>query len=166
MTSKWWQRERSTVLAVLLFAAALLFTACGDTGPYGGNAGGEDRESGAVTVAGKQANDHGTATVAGQSSVKVELGEFFFEPTVLRGNPGQTLTIDLQNVGQAAHTFTLSSQDIDKIVQAGQAATAEITLPQSGQVAFVCRFHEEQNMRGGLDVGGAESGEGGGDGGY
>lgn len=167
------QRGRLAAVAAWLAAEIVFLAACGGGGPgggglYGGNgggdAGGEGGGEGTVTITGEQANDHGTVNAAGKSSVKVELGEFFFEPTVLKGDPGQSLTVELENVGQVVHTFTLSGQGIDETVQPGQTATAQVTLPQSGKTAFICQFHEAQNMRGGLDAGGTGSGGGAGSG--
>ncbi|HEX2029870.1 MAG TPA: cupredoxin domain-containing protein [Actinomycetota bacterium] len=135
----------------LALALGLLATACGggDDQPTGGG----DQEGGTVQVAGQQANDHGTENVAGMSQLEFELDDFYFEPTILEGEAGQTLTLNLFNEGDAPHTFTLEEQGIDEELQPGQEhVTVEVTFPDSGEVAFICRFHEAQGMIGGLRV--------------
>lgn len=103
-------------------------------------------------MAGVPANDHGRAAVPGDGEV-VRLGDVFFAPTVLVGEPGRTHRIRLENVGQVDHTFTIRTQDLDVTLRPGASEAAEVTFPQSGEVLFVCRFHEDAGMRGALRVG-------------
>jgi hypothetical protein len=85
---------RARKRAALALGAALLLVAaaCGEETPTAGGGGqGEETEGGGtIVVAGEEASDHGTADVAGVSSVEVAMGDFFFEPTVLSGEAGQT----------------------------------------------------------------------------
>jgi plastocyanin len=135
-------------LAVVVVAVA----GCGQDQPAvtaGGDEGG-----GQITVAGEAANDHGTSDVSGESTVDLELDDSYFEPTVLSGQAGQALTVELENEGNAAHTFTIDSQGVDVEVAAGESGQAEVTFPDSGALLFYCRFHAGAGMRGGLSVGG------------
>jgi plastocyanin len=109
-------------------------------------------EGGTITLDGQTANDHGTEDVSGQTEVEFEMDDFYFSPTVLRGEPGQTITLSVENEGENAHTFTADELGVDQQVEAGEDAHIDVTFPASGQVVFVCRFHEGQGMRGALEV--------------
>lgn len=142
---------RSSTIALAL-TLGLLATACGgDEQPAGG---GDQEGGGTVQIAGEQANDHGTEDVAGMSDLEMELDDFYFEPTILQGEAGQTLTLSLFNEGDAPHTFTIEDQGVDEVLDPGQEdVTVEVTFPDSGEVVFICRFHEAQGMLGGLTAG-------------
>ena len=132
----------------------LLGAACGgDDEPQGGatSSSGEE-EGGTVQVAGQDANDHGEADLSGRDEFDLEMDDFYFEPTVLTGEAGQTILIELENEGNAPHTFTIDDQGVDVEVEAGRSGEAEVTFPDSGEVLFYCRFHQGQGMRGGLKV--------------
>lgn len=129
---------RGTVLGVLLILT-LIAASCGD-------------EGGTITLDGEPANDHGTEDVSGESSLEFELDDFYFSPTVLQGEPGQTVTLEAFNEGEAAHTFTSEELGVDEQVDREAEASIDITFPDSGQIVFVCRFHEGQGMRGALEV--------------
>ncbi|MEA2588297.1 MAG: hypothetical protein QOH66_1224 [Actinomycetota bacterium] len=117
---------------------ALLAPACAPSGPT-------------IRLAdGQQASTRGEADVAGVSATVIELGDFFFKPTVLRGRPGQRLTVTLSNQGNSLHDFSIPAQHIDANVDAGTPVTVTVTFPQKGAVTFECRYHLLQNMRGEL----------------
>lgn len=138
--------------AVIVFVLAV--TACGG---YGGDDEGE--EGGSTTIAGMSAELHGTKDVSGETGkVEIELYDDYFEPTVLKGKPGQTVTLELKNEGNNPHTLTISDQNVDTEVQPGDEAEADVTFPQSGQLAFVCTFHESKGMVGALEASGTSSG--------
>ena len=125
-------------LVLLLAAVALLAPACTPSGPT-------------IRLAdGQRASAHGEADVAGVSATVVEMGDFFFKPTVLRGRPGQRLTVTLSNQGNSLHDFSIPAQHIDANVEAGTPVTVTVTFPQKGAVTFECRYHLLQNMRGEL----------------
>jgi plastocyanin len=137
---------------VVIATALSLFAAAG-CGGYGG--GSKDSEEGTTTtIAGQQAESHGTKDVSSESGkVEIELYDNYFEPTVLEGKPGQKVELELKNEGKAAHTFTISDQMVDKEVQPGDETETEVTFPQSGQLEFVCKFHQSSGMIGALQVG-------------
>lgn len=128
--------------AVLVLA--LVATACGKSGNEGGG--------GTTTIAGQKANDHGTKDVSGESSVELEQDNFYFEPTVLKGTPGQKLTIELSNEGSALHNFSIPDQNIDQDVQPDTKGEVTVTFPDSGTLGFFCKYHQSQGMVGALEV--------------
>jgi plastocyanin len=116
----------------------LLAPACGGGGPT-------------IRLAdGQRAASHGEADVAGVTTTVIELGDDFFNPTVLHGTPGERLTVTLSNQGNALHDFRVASQHIDVNVEVGTPVTVTVTFPQKGAVTFECRYHLLQNMRGEL----------------
>ena len=107
---------------------------------------------GTITVGSDTANNHGSKEVDNVTSVEVEMDDFYFEPTVLTGNPGQKLTIELKNESKAGtlHNFSLSDQNIDQDVQADQSTEVTVTFPQSGFLEFFCKYHKSSGMVGEL----------------
>ena len=117
--------------------------------------GGSDKseEGGTTTIGGVQAKSHGTKDVSGETGkVEIEIYDNYFEPTILKGKPGQKVTLELKNEGKAAHTLTVSKQSVDQEVQPGDEAEVDITFPQSGELTFVCRFHQSSGMVGALEA--------------
>lgn len=150
--------SRRAVLLGLLGATAV---GCGGGGPGAAANGTASGAAGGaaptvvdtpIMVNGKEANFRGAEIVTGKSSITMGLYDFYFEPTVLVGSPGQTLTVNLVNQGEVPHTFTLRDQNVDVVLQPGQEGRAEIVFPQSGEEGFVCRFHIAQGMLGQLVV--------------
>lgn len=142
----------ATVLALL--AAACAQQQVGSAGGSGGGGAGGEEEGGTIQVAGEEATDHGSKDVTGADEVELEMDDFYFEPTVLEGEAGQTLKVELENEGAATHTFTVDELGVDEEVPSGDKGEAEVTFPDSGALVFYCRFHQGQGMRGGLSVGG------------
>ena len=173
------QRGRTAATLALILALGLVAAACGEDQPTiqgGQGQPGGDAEGEAFDIT--QVEDHGAADVSGQSETSLELDDFYFEPTVLMGEPGQTLSIELENEGATPHTFTIESADIDEELQPGDKVETDVTFPDSGALTFICRFHAGQGMQGALSVsgdlgatgaeheegdGGSGSGSGGGD---
>ena len=106
---------------------------------------------------GQRASAHGEADIGGVSATVIEMGDFFFKPTVLRGRPGQRLTVTLSNQGNTVHDFSIPAQHIDANVEAGTPVTVTVTFPQKGSVAFECRYHLLQKMRGELVTAGGQN---------
>ena len=139
------------VATVVVFVLAV--AACG-----GSNGDESGEEGGSTTIAGKSADLHGTKDVSGETGkVEVELDDDYFEPTILKGEPGQTVTLELMNEGNNPHTLTISDQGVDQEVQPGDEAEVDVTFPQNGQLAFICKFHESNGMVGALVVSGMSS---------
>src|SRR5438093_10666066 len=129
---------RPFVRFILLFAVVALVTAsCSKSSPS--TSGGSpspspseasaspspsetESEGGTITVGSDTANNHGSKDVSVSSSEEVELDDFYFEPTVMTGTPGQELTLGLKNESKAGtiHNFTIDAQNIDQTVEAGK----------------------------------------------
>jgi plastocyanin len=127
--------------------------------------GGSKKSSGAesagkeMTIAGVSANDHGSKQVSGKT--EVELDDYYFEPTVLKGKPGAHVTLELKNEGKVEHNFSIDSEAIDKDVEAGESATVTVTIPRSGELSFYCKYHKSRGMAGALAATGTSSAGGG-----
>jgi plastocyanin len=136
-------KGRVGTFAVLVGAFAMLAASCSKGG-------------GTITVNGEKANNHGTATVSG-STFTLELdndgSDYYFNPTVLKGTPGQKVTILLKNVGHTKHNFTIDSEHINTDVNTpGTSARATVTWPQSGVIEFHCEYHQSLGMVGELQA--------------
>jgi plastocyanin len=144
---------------VIVASGLLLFAAAGCGGGYGSGSKSQSSTTtksssggGQKTIAGVSANDHGTKSVSGKTAVS--LGDYFFKPTVIEGKSGSKVTLELKNVGQVAHTFTIDSQKIDQNLDPGASATVTVTIPKTGAVSFYCRYHRSSGMAGALAVAG------------
>ncbi|HET7869975.1 MAG TPA: cupredoxin domain-containing protein [Actinomycetota bacterium] len=138
---------RTSVLSLfaVVLVLALAATACGKEN-------GTEEDGGTITIAGQKANDHGMKDVSGESSVELEQDNFYFEPTVLEGTPGQKLTIELSNEGSALHNFSIPDQSIDQDVQPDAKGEVTVTFPDSGTLVFFCKYHQSQGMVGALEA--------------
>jgi plastocyanin len=146
---------RGVTVVAAASALVLGLAACG-----GGYGGGNDDESegGSTTIGGMTAELHGTKDVSNETGkVEIELYDDYFEPTILKGKPGEKVTLELKNEGENAHTLTISDQGVDQEIQPGDETEVDVTFPSSGQLAFVCRFHESKGMVGALVVSGSPS---------
>jgi plastocyanin len=109
-----------------------------------------ESEGGQITIGSDLANDHGTKDVSGQDSLELELDNFYFEPTVIKGTAGAQLKLELKNEGSALHNFSLTDQNIDQDVQSEESVDITVTIPQSGFVEFFCKYHKASGMVGEL----------------
>ena len=101
-------------------------------------------------------NDHGTKSAQGKTSIELEVDSYYFEPTFVRGDPGQKLEVELKNdAASTTHNFTVTAQNVDTDIPAKGKATITITIPQAGVVGFFCKFHTGQGMNGELLAGDA-----------
>jgi plastocyanin len=134
----------------------LLASACGG-GSDGGGSGASNQSGGTITLEGSPANDHGTKQVSG--TVQVEMGDSYFEPTILVGTPGSELTIELVNNGELEHNINAdipqvaAAVPLDQDVRSGGGKeTVKVKFPASGQLVFFCKYHEGDGMVGALRV--------------
>jgi plastocyanin len=151
---------------VIVAGCVLLLAAAGCGSSSSSSSGGTTTEEsggggGQKTIAGVKANDHGTKAVEDNGKTEVELDDFYFEPTVLEGKPGQKVTLELKNEGETEHTFTIDSQNVDQDLGPGEEVEVDVTIPKSGVVSFYCKFHKSSGMAGALAVTGQEGGTGG-----
>ena len=75
-------------------------------------------------------------------------GQFYFNPTFLKITPGATVTVELENEGNAKHNFTIKALHVDQDLAPGQKKTITFTLPSSGAVGFFCEYHHGLGMQG------------------
>jgi len=136
------------IVAALGLLLALAAAGCGGGGSSSESTAG-GAEGGKAKIAGQTVNDHGSKTVSGDEA-DMELDDYYFEPTLLRGKPGTKVKLELENEGSTEHNLTIASQGIDKDVEAGEDATVTVTIPKSGIVAFYCKYHRSMGMAGAL----------------
>lgn len=144
---------------VVIIALAAAAAGCGSSSSSGGGGSASTAASGQgakTRIAGVDANDHGTKTVA--KDAEVELDDYYFDPTVIQGKAGQKVTLELKNEGKVEHSFTLAAQGIDKTLSPGGSTKVTVTIPASGAVSFYCKFHKGSGMAGALAVEGQGAG--------
>jgi plastocyanin len=141
-------------------ALALVLASCGDddgadvreSGGESGSGSGSGSASGSasgeppVSLEGT-VSDHGVGEIE-NDELELELDDNYFAPTFVRGAPGEQVTVELVNEGNATHTFTSDSLGVDEELSGGDSSSVSVTLPEEGAVAFHCRFHEAQGMKG------------------
>jgi plastocyanin len=151
---------------LVLMALAIVATACSKSSTTstsspsstGSSASSSAPASGAaLTIDGKTATNKGTQDLTGKTTFDLNLdndsGQFYFEPTILKGAPGQKVTLTLKNVGNTKHNFTLDAQQINQDVNTpGASATVTVTFPQTGSLPFHCEYHQSVGMSGELSV--------------
>ena len=76
------------IVAVLGLGVLPLVAGCGSSSSSPGSTESSSSGGGKKTIAGVQANDHGTKTASSSGKTEVELDDFYFKPTVLQGKPG------------------------------------------------------------------------------
>jgi plastocyanin len=143
-------RSRSLDILGLAIAVMVLAAACGGSGGSNRTGGPTEGEGGTIQIGADAANNHGTEAIGGKSELEVELDDFYFEPTVIQGKPGQTVKLELKNEGGTEHNFSIDDQKIDQDVEEGEDASVTVTIPQSGAVEFYCKYHRSSGMAGEL----------------
>ena len=142
-------RSRWLSLLAIVFALGLVTAACGGGDETSGGDG--ETEGGTITINGDTANNKGTKEVAGDET-EVELDDFYFEPTIIKAAPGTELKFELFNESNNLHNFKLDDQNIDQDVAAGEDVNVMVTIPDSGQVEFYCKYHKASGMVGAVEA--------------
>src|SRR5438034_6757178 len=143
--------KQAAMAAALLGLLALAVAGCGGKSASSSSSSGGG--GGQTVVAGVKANNHGSKTVS--TSAEVELDDYYFEPTVIQGKAGSTVTLELKNEGSVEHNFSIDGQSIEKDLEAGDSAKVTVTIPKSGAISFYCKYHKSMGMAGALTVGGS-----------
>ena len=112
----------------------------------------EELEPNHVVIAGEAINLHGTAPVQDGGTIEMEMDDDYFEPSILVGAPGATVTVELENEGVRAHNFFVPGQDIDLRCGVRSQDEVEVSFPTSGVLVFRCRYTATSGMRGALRV--------------
>jgi plastocyanin len=142
------RRERNVRLAIILgcLAAALAITACGSS------------KSKSSSTAGATSAPTATTGTGPKGGLPLQLTDFKFQPSRIKGQGGHQLTLELKNTGSTEHNFSVDAQHISKDVEKGEDAKVTITVPPSGTVQFYCKYHKKSyNMVGSIAVGGASA---------
>jgi YVTN family beta-propeller protein len=100
-------------------------------------------------------SDHGTLVVKGQTTIELEADEYYFKPTFLQGEPGQRLTLEIENESGTLHNISILEQHLDQDIAPKGKVTIDVVFPTSGAMRFFCKFHEALGMHGALRVGDA-----------
>ncbi len=106
------------------------------------------KQSKTVTMGGVRYADHGTRDVRRLSTLELEADDYYFGPTFLRGNPGQKLTLLIENEVGTLHNITIPSLGIDRDIPPKGKIQVDVTFPTSGVLNFSCKFHGPLGMAG------------------
>jgi len=109
------------------------------------------------TIAGVAANDHGTKDVSGMRTFTIEADNYYFDPSVLKGTPGQKLTLVIENTSSTQHNFSVKEQNINSDLDSKAKVTTHVTFPSSGVLSFFCEYHKSEGMAGGLLTSGGKA---------
>ena len=83
-------------------------------------------------------------------------GDFYFKETFIQGEPGQKLTLEIKNIAEQVHNFSISAQGLDRdIPPKSDRVDIAVIFPQNGGLQFFCKYHTALGMNGLLAVGGA-----------
>jgi plastocyanin len=141
-------RAVAVLPAGFLLVAVVFLAGCGGSSSKTSSSGGKQ------TIAGVSANDHGTKQAASSGSTQIELDNYYFAPTVLKGKPGQKVTLQLKNTSGTEHNFSIDAQHVSEDLQPGKQATVTVTIPKSGQISFYCKYHKALGMAVALEASG------------
>jgi plastocyanin len=87
-------------------------------------------------------------------ALELDAGDFYFKGTFIRGDPGRTLALAIDNVAGQVHNISIPAQGLDRdLPPSGPRVNVEVTFPASGQVQFFCKYHTARGMNGLLVVG-------------
>lgn len=85
---------------------------------------------------------------------ELDAGDFYFKGTFIQGEPGQKLTLAINNVAAQVHNISILEQGLDQDMPPGSPrVNVDVTFPQSGGLPFFCKFHTARGMNGLLLVG-------------
>jgi YVTN family beta-propeller protein len=98
-------------------------------------------------------SDHGTKKVTGLAEISLEADDYYFAPTFLHGEPGQPLTLAVENPSGTLHNLSIPELQIDQDIPPKATAKVQVTFPSSGTVRFFCKLHAAMGMNGELRAG-------------
>lgn len=87
--------------------------------------------------------------------VNITAGEGYFDPDVIMVNQGQEVTVEIENVTNTEHTFTIDEFDVDVSLTPGTREEVTFTVTEEGTFEFYCALfgHRDDGMHGELVVG-------------
>ena len=75
------------------------------------------------------------------AATKVELADFAFRPACV--SVGADSRIELDNTGEAPHTFTVASTDLDVKLDPGTSGEVTFRTVDPGSYSVTCTFHPQ-----------------------
>jgi plastocyanin len=149
---------RKVTIGVTTALLAIGLVACGSDSSSSKSTTTTKAASGASTAAEKlsgKVNDKGTKSIVGKDELELEADDFYFQPTYIKVTPGQKVKVEMENEGDATHTFTSSELGVDDQLSPGAKKTVTVTAPMTAGLAeFHCNFHSGMGMRGAFVVSG------------
>jgi len=153
--------RRSQLAVVTLLAASITWGACSSGGRSTGSSRARGDQpgpprSGAPAKGEAAFSDHGHADITSRGSrakgsaalLKLEAGDFYFDPTYVKVRPGSTVKVIVRNRGKTTHTFTAPAAHMEMTLRPGTTRHVRVRLPADGVLVFGCRFHADRGMRG------------------
>jgi plastocyanin len=149
-------RTRTFVLFSAAAAALIALAACSSSSSTASPAGVSSSGVGKITIGSDQANDHGTQDATGKTTFEIEADNdssgYYFNPTILQGSGGRSITLEIKNEGSVQHNFSITSMNVNVTIQPGASQEVKVTFPQTGTVEYFCTFHHALGMAGELEV--------------
>lgn len=92
--------------------------------------------------------------VAGAQIVSLEAGNFYFKPNALTVPAATSVTIEIRNVAEIPHNFSIDALGVNTPIDPGQTASVTVTAP-AGSFEFYCNLpgHKAAGMVGTLTAG-------------
>lgn len=74
-------------------------------------------------------------------AIEIVAGDNFFEPEEIEVEPGEEVTVEITNTGNAAHDWTVDELDLSTgVIAAGEVVHATFPAPAE-ELKFVCTLH-------------------------
>jgi plastocyanin len=147
---------RKVTIGVTTALHAIGLVACGSDSKSSSSTTTSKAASGASTGTEKlsgKVTDKGVKSVVGKDELELEADDFYFKPTYIKVTPGQKVKVEIENEGDATHTFTSSKLGVDDQLSPGAKKTVTVTAPMTAGLAeFHCNFHASMGMRGAFVV--------------
>ncbi len=96
------------------------------------------------------AKEPGVKDVAGLKELSLEADDYYFEPAVLRGAPGQVLRLTVDNRSGTLHNVAIPDLMIDRDIPPRGRTAIVVTFPKTGTIRLFCKFHSSLGMKGEL----------------
>jgi len=92
--------------------------------------------------------------ISGARQIRVQAGEFVFDPSRLEIQNGEPVNIRLSNRGALLHDFTIEGLDFRLVARPGERSIGGLEAAEAGSYRFVCTVpgHAEAGMVGTLVV--------------
>ena len=86
-------------------------------------------------------------------AVQLTAANFQYSPQTLEVQAGKPAQLEIASTG-AGHTFTIRDLGVDVLLPSGTTQTVEFIVPEetTGELQWVCRFHESTGMGGRITV--------------